>query len=125
MWWDTLQRGCVKLPFLQLMHVSDVFSMGIVLLEMIRRCTDGKYTIPWYSDFGVLPEADFVILMDVGKGLRPTLNGVPLNAPSPNSVPIPLAQLYQDCVAQDKEDRPTSKQILSRQYIFFPYLLIQ
>lgn len=93
---------------------SDVFSMGIVLLEMIRRCTDGKYTIPWYSDFGVLPEADFVILMDVGKGLRPTLNGVPLNAPSPNSVPIPLAQLYQDCVAQDKEDRPTSKQILSR-----------
>jgi len=78
---------------------SDVYSFGIVAVELANYCSTRKYCQP-YSDFGNL-RFDFQIMISASKGLRPTLN---------EGTPKPLAELIQRCLNQNPEDRPTASE---------------
>jgi serine/threonine protein kinase len=65
---------------------SDVFSMGIVIWELLIRSLKGKYEQP-YSEYKNLTY-DFQIMVQAAGGLRPTL---------PEGTPASFLQLYKDC----------------------------
>lgn len=81
---------------------SDVFSMGIVIWEVINRTMKGKYEMP-YSEFKF--STDFQIIGQVSQGVRPT---------TPEKAPSCFAELIKDCTAQEPTSRPTAKEVAQR-----------
>eukprot|EP01127_Copromyxa_protea_P005958 TRINITY_DN15780_c0_g1_i1.p1 TRINITY_DN15780_c0_g1~~TRINITY_DN15780_c0_g1_i1.p1 ORF type:complete len:822 (-),score=147.78 TRINITY_DN15780_c0_g1_i1:34-2499(-) len=77
---------------------SDVFSMGIVLWELMNVCATHKYQQP-YQEFSFT--LDFQIIVQTSQGLRPSI---------PPGVNNDLVDLYLDCVSQDPEIRPTARE---------------
>ncbi|KAH3731891.1 ankyrin repeat protein [Pelomyxa schiedti] len=72
----------------------DVYSLGITFWEVFRRCIDGVYSKPWYSEFSFPANMDFVIVIEAQKGIRPTLTPPDVSststeppAPSPTTPP--------------------------------------
>lgn len=82
---------------------SDVYSLGIILWEIVHRIIFGSHTRP-FAEFKHINH-DFQIIIQAAKGLRPTL---------PFSTPRLLVKLYDDCVAADPEARPTCQEIIER-----------
>ena len=94
---------------------SDVYSMGIVLWEMAKRCADSAYSKPWFSEFPSLggPGMEVMIILKAQQGIRPSLKvGNPAD-PQPGTVPPPIDAFYRRAVAQDRADRPNAEQFLA------------
>eukprot|EP01105_Mastigella_eilhardi_P023441 TRINITY_DN5901_c0_g1_i1.p1 TRINITY_DN5901_c0_g1~~TRINITY_DN5901_c0_g1_i1.p1 ORF type:complete len:749 (-),score=176.24 TRINITY_DN5901_c0_g1_i1:79-2325(-) len=49
----------------------DIYSIGITFWEIVKRCVDGRYSKPWYSEHDF--PMDFMIVVEAQKGNRPTL----------------------------------------------------
>lgn len=82
---------------------SDIYSIGIILWEIILRIILGHHSRP-FGEFKKINH-DFQILIQSSKGLRPTL---------PLSTPQSLYKLYFDCVSGDPKKRPNSEELLKR-----------
>lgn len=82
---------------------SDVYSLGIILWEIVHRIILGSHTRP-FAEYKHINH-DFQIIIQAAKGLRPTL---------PFSTPRLLVKLYDDCVASDPDARPTCQEIIER-----------
>jgi hypothetical protein len=80
---------------------SDVYSIGIVLWELVTRVVIGEYQRP-FSEYPNI-KMDFQIMLNSKDGVRPTL--------SPQA-PQSLREVYQSCVAQNPADRPTCTQLI-------------
>jgi serine/threonine protein kinase len=81
---------------------SDIYGMGIVLWEMVNRCTKGFYEKP-FSEYTELIY-DFQILMQAAQqGRRPSI---------PSACPVAVEVLIHKCLDQNPEKRPECKQIL-------------
>jgi len=80
----------------------DVYSLGIVLWEMIYRVINGQYQIP-YGEYPAL-RMDFDIIFNVAqKNLRPTI---------PKTCHAELATLVSSCWTKDPSQRPTATEVL-------------
>ncbi|KAH3742577.1 ankyrin repeat protein [Pelomyxa schiedti] len=93
---------------------SDVYSIGITLWEVFKRCVEGVYSRPWYSEFHFPSNMDFMILIEAQKGVRPTLPHSPMDAPEVGTCPIEMAQIYKDCVHTDPTERPDTNVLMER-----------
>jgi len=81
----------------------DIFSIGIVLWELVIRVIKGKYEAP-YSEYPHL-KMDYQIFFHVAKkGYRPTL--------PPNTPPL-LVDVISKCCAENPEERPTSGELMT------------
>eukprot|EP01112_Ceratiomyxa_fruticulosa_P004101 TRINITY_DN1445_c0_g1_i1.p1 TRINITY_DN1445_c0_g1~~TRINITY_DN1445_c0_g1_i1.p1 ORF type:complete len:727 (+),score=136.48 TRINITY_DN1445_c0_g1_i1:310-2490(+) len=80
---------------------SDVYSIGIVLWELVTRIITGEYARP-FSEYNHI-KVDFQIMLNSKEGLRPTL---------PANTPEVLVTLYKKCVAQEPEERPDCTDIM-------------
>jgi len=79
---------------------SDIYSLAIVLWEMLNRCVKGKYDKPYYDNNF---ENSIQIVMQTPKGLRPTI---------PTPAPQMLVNLIQDCWDNETSKRPDAEQLL-------------
>jgi ankyrin repeat protein len=82
---------------------SDVYSMGIVLWEVVYRAIRGGYQQP-FSEFPNLHH-DFQIMLQAASGVRPTI---------PPETPQVMRTLIEDCVAAEVAKRPTAGQVAER-----------
>lgn len=80
---------------------SDVFSMAIVMWEVIFRVIEGKYLAP-YKEFPAF-DLDFQIALQVSEhGTRPTL---------PSKTPLMLRSITERCWQVKSTQRPTAKEL--------------
>jgi len=80
---------------------SDVYSLGMVLWEMMIRVIKQKYEQP-YSEYKHL-QFDFQIIIQAAtKNLRPTI---------PETCPPTLQELLKQCMDRDAEPRPTAAKL--------------
>ena len=87
---------------------ADVYSMGIVFWELVRRCVDGAYGKPWYSE---LPNAaDFMIVVKAQEGVRPSMEAA--EEPEPGKVPPRVLKLYKAMVHKKPRKRPSCLEVL-------------
>jgi len=78
---------------------SDVYSIGIVMWELVSRFVEGVYVKP-FEEYSF----DYQILMNVVQNTkRPTI---------PDKWPPILKELIQKCWSQDPHPRPTAAQLL-------------
>jgi len=75
---------------------SDVFSMGIVLWELLNTAATGKYDQP-YAEYHFT--MDFQIIVQTAQGLRPSV---------PAGSQVEFVSLFKECVEGDPEVRPTA-----------------
>jgi len=81
---------------------SDIYSIAIIMWETINRCVKGKYELP-YQEYNYNNE--FLILKNVhDNNLRPTI---------PN-IPTELKTLLQRSWSQERDDRPTSIDLINQ-----------
>ncbi|XP_049852546.1 stress-activated protein kinase alpha-like [Schistocerca gregaria] len=80
---------------------SDVYSMGIVLWEIVNRTVKRAYASP-FSEFKNL-NYDFQIIVQASQGLRPTI---------PSKLPENFKTLISRCIDERVEARPTTKQVV-------------
>jgi len=81
---------------------SDVFSIGIVLWEMVQRCITGVYSRP-YQEYPNLHFDFQIIIQTAKKGLRPTI---------PDSTPDAFVDLIKACWAHESASRPSCKEVV-------------
>eukprot|EP01130_Rhizamoeba_saxonica_P017277 TRINITY_DN8314_c0_g1_i2.p1 TRINITY_DN8314_c0_g1~~TRINITY_DN8314_c0_g1_i2.p1 ORF type:complete len:812 (-),score=205.03 TRINITY_DN8314_c0_g1_i2:34-2469(-) len=79
--------------------VSDVFSMGIVIWELMFVAINGRYEQP-YQEYNL--SFDFQIIVQTARGLRPNI---------PPGSPDALVQTYLHCVNPDPTQRPSARQV--------------
>eukprot|EP01126_Amoeba_proteus_P042756 TRINITY_DN4659_c0_g2_i12.p1 TRINITY_DN4659_c0_g2~~TRINITY_DN4659_c0_g2_i12.p1 ORF type:complete len:680 (-),score=174.16 TRINITY_DN4659_c0_g2_i12:695-2734(-) len=78
---------------------SDVYSMGIVLWELLNTCMKKVYEQP-FSEFKLAN--DFAIIIQSAEGLRPTI---------PEGSPMNFVRIFQKCVCETPEERPTATEV--------------
>ncbi|EGC31160.1 hypothetical protein DICPUDRAFT_95570 [Dictyostelium purpureum] len=83
---------------------SDVYSMGMILWELVTRCINGRYERP-FSEFKNLQHDFQIIIQTAKRNLRPTI---------PKACPVSFSQLIQDCWDPSSENRPTCSDIVRR-----------
>jgi len=81
---------------------SDIYSMGILLWEMLYRVINQEYQRP-YEEFPRLKLDWQIIHKTATENLRPTI---------PPSTPVPLATLIRQCIVKDQAGRPDAKEVL-------------
>lgn len=82
---------------------ADMFSLGIIMWELIYRTLKGDYLRP-YGEYPFM-NRDFQIIVAVArKNVRPTI---------PESCPAPLAELVTTLWARASAERPTASQLLA------------
>lgn len=82
---------------------SDIYSLGIIFIEIINRTITGKYSQP-YSEYKNIT-FDFQIIIQAAKdNLRPTL---------PPTTPEILSNLVKQCVHENTDSRPTCSEIIT------------
>jgi len=79
---------------------SDVYSMGIVLWELLYAATMGKYSQP-YSEYGSI-NGNAVLVQAALEGKRPT---------APQGCPPDFATIYKSCVQTLPSERPTAEEV--------------
>jgi len=79
---------------------SDIFSVGIVLWELMKVCIDHKYEQP-YGEYGL--SYDFQIIVQSSMGLRPNI---------PKGSPKPFVDLYLQCCNGSPDERPNCKEVV-------------
>lgn len=82
---------------------SDIYSLGMVLWEMVVRTIKGKYEQP-YSEYPHLVFDFQIIIQAAQKDLRPTV---------PPTAPQALRELIQKCFSKKADDRPCSTELLT------------
>jgi len=82
---------------------SDVYSMGIVLWEVVYRAIRGAYQQP-FAEFPNLHH-DFQIMLQAASGVRPTI---------PPETPTVMRALIEECTAADVAKRPTAGHVAER-----------
>jgi len=81
---------------------SDIYSLGIILWELVVRCLSKQYKSP-YSEYPFI-SFDFQIIIQTSQnGLRPTV---------PPECPPVIASLIQRCWHADPDSRPSCAEIL-------------
>jgi len=81
---------------------SDVYSLSIVLWELVVRIVKGKYEAP-YADHKNL-QYDFQIIIQVAKkGIRPT---------TPPNIPPMMDELLRRCMDAEPEKRPALDEVI-------------
>jgi len=92
---------------------SDVYSMGIVFWEMVKRCVDSSYSKPWFSEFPSLggPGMEVMIILKAQQGIRPSLKVS--EEPEPGCVPPVIDEFYRRSVKQERDDRPNAEEFLA------------
>jgi len=83
-------------------YKSDVFSVGIVLWELMKVAMTGKYEQP-YAEFSL--QFDFQIIVQSSMGLRPNI---------PIDTPRRFVDLYISCINANPDLRPTANEVLQR-----------
>jgi len=81
---------------------ADVFSLGIILWEIVTRCIKREYMRP-YQEFPNLHFDFQIIIQTAKKGVRPTI---------PPSCPEAFTNLIKSCWDHDVEKRPICDEIL-------------
>jgi len=81
---------------------SDVYSIGIVLWEMVNRLLTGKHDRP-FAEYKEVQHDFQVIVKAATKKLRPTI---------PATCPEPIANLIKFCWHEKQEDRPSCADLL-------------
>jgi len=94
---------------------SDVYSMGIVFWEMVKRCVESTYSKPWFSEFPSLggPGMEVMIILKAQQGIRPSLKVSDFSDPQPGTVPPVIEEFYKRTVLQERDGRPNAKQFLA------------
>lgn len=87
---------------------ADVYSMGIVFWELVRRCVDGVYGKPWYSE--IPNAADFMIVIKAQEGVRPSMEAA--EEPVQGKVPPQVHKLYRAMVHKKPKRRPECSEVL-------------
>lgn len=82
---------------------SDIFSLSVILWELMMRCIVGHYVRP-YSEYKNLTAGFQVILKTAKQGLRPTI---------PQICPVPYSELLQLSWDPDPQKRPDTSAIMS------------
>jgi len=77
---------------------SDIFSMGIVLWELLNTAANGKYEQP-YAEYNF--SMDFQIIVQTAQGLRPSI---------PPGAQMDFVELFNQCVEGDPSVRPTAEE---------------
>jgi len=92
---------------------SDIYSMGIVFWEMVKRCVDSSYSKPWFSEFPSLggPGMEVMIILKAQQGIRPSLKVS--EEPEPGCVPPVVDAFYKRSVLQDRDGRPNAEEFLA------------
>jgi len=92
---------------------SDVYSMGIVFWEMVKRCVDSVYSKPWFSEFPTLcgPGMEVMIILKAQQGIRPSLKVS--EEPEPGCVPPSIDAFYKRSVLQERDSRPNAEEFLA------------
>jgi len=81
---------------------SDIYSMGIVLWELVARCIRGRYERPFAEHRHI--QYDFQIIIQAAReNLRPTI---------PPTCPEGLASAIRQCIEPNPEARPSGLQLL-------------
>eukprot|EP01133_Synstelium_polycarpum_P019412 gene19412-23245_t len=83
---------------------SDVYSIAVILWELVTRCINGRYERP-FSEYKNLHHDFQIIIQTSKKGLRPTI---------PPACPPLLSQLIQDCWDPSSASRPSCTDIVNR-----------
>jgi len=108
---DTMNRLCGTYSYLppeiffgqRFTEKADIFSMGVILWEIVYRVIFGKYMLP-YAEFDI--KVDYLIAIQVAeKHVRPTI---------PPSCPSSLSQLIKQTMDVNPLNRPTSTQLLEQ-----------
>lgn len=81
---------------------SDIYSIGIILWEMIYRIIEGKHMRP-YGEYPFIIHDFQIIIQAATKGLRPSL---------PPQTPPELEKIYLKCIDQDPDVRPTCVELI-------------
>lgn len=89
---------------------SDIFSIGVILWEMVARIVKGKYVRP-YSEFPEL-QFDFQVIVQTARGKRCTI---------PAATPLPMKELISACWHGDPEKRPTAAELIIRLSLIFDF----
>ncbi|EGG23797.1 ankyrin repeat-containing protein [Cavenderia fasciculata] len=82
---------------------SDVYSIGMILWELVTRCINCRYERP-FSEFKNLQHDFQIIIQTAKRGLRPTI---------PPACPANFAALINNCWDAKFENRPTCTDIVS------------
>jgi len=84
---------------------SDIYSLGIVLWEILNRVVTGRYLRPYEEyDFSRGPLAAATVLFTSAEGKRPTI---------PEKVPTCLADIVLQCYSGDITVRPEATEVLT------------
>jgi len=83
-------------------YKSDIFSVGIVLWELMKVAMTGKYEQP-YAEYSL--QFDFQIIVQSSMGLRPNI---------PIGTPRSFVDLYINCINANPDLRPTANEVLQR-----------
>jgi len=77
----------------------DVYSMGIVLWELLNTVACGKYEMP-YAEYNFT--LDYQVIVQTSQGLRPSV---------PKGAQLDFVDLFKKCVVQDVEARPCAFEV--------------
>ena len=81
---------------------SDIFSVGVIIWEIITRIVTGKYCRP-YSEYPEL-QFDFQVIVQTSRGKRCTI---------PENTPESIADLIAKCWDNEPDNRPSSKELIT------------
>jgi len=83
---------------------ADVFSIAIILWELVTRCIKQEYMRP-YQEYPNLHFDFQIIIQTAKKGVRPTI---------PPNCPESFEKLIKDCWAHESDKRPSCTEILTK-----------
>lgn len=81
---------------------ADIYSIGIIIWEILSRLLTGKHTRP-YAEYTYIRHDFQIVIQAASKGIRPTM---------PHNTPQILKDLYLRCVEHDPNNRPSCMELL-------------